>query len=53
MEERKIEEERQEQKECEPQPSSAMDSHKNDEITNTDVKVLEQALDSLGKVCNG
>lgn len=44
MEERKIEEERQEK---EPQP--AAHEQKTDEITNTDVKVLEQALDSLGE----
>ena len=49
MEERKIEEERQEKKESEPQPSVSMDSRKDDEITTTDVKVLEQALDSIGK----
>ena len=49
MEERKIEEERQEKKESEPQPSVSMESRKDDEITNTDVKVLEQALDSIGK----
>lgn len=47
MEERKIEEERQEK---EPQTVS-FQIHKTDEITNSDVKVLEQALDSLGKVC--
>lgn len=47
MEERKIEEERQEK---EPQTVS-FQTHKKDEITNSDVKVLEQALDSLGKVC--
>ncbi|KZC12823.1 LETM1 and EF-hand domain-containing protein anon-60Da, mitochondrial [Dufourea novaeangliae] len=47
MEERKIEEERQEKKESEPQPSVFME--KADEITNTDVKVLEQALDNIGK----
>ncbi|XP_076750931.1 leucine zipper and EF-hand containing transmembrane protein 1 [Xylocopa sonorina] len=46
MEERKIEEERQEK---EPQPAVSFQSHKTDEITNSDVKVLEQALDSLGK----
>ncbi|KAK9293472.1 hypothetical protein QLX08_011594 [Tetragonisca angustula] len=45
MEERKIEEERQEK---EPQTVS-FQTHKTDEITNSDVKVLEQALDSLGK----
>lgn len=47
MEERKIEEERQEK---EPQTVS-FQTYKTDEITNSDVKVLEQALDSLGKVC--
>ncbi|XP_031827296.1 leucine zipper and EF-hand containing transmembrane protein 1 [Nomia melanderi] len=47
MEERKIEEERQEKKETEPEPIVAM--QKSDEITNKDVKVLEQALDSIGK----
>lgn len=47
MEERKIEEERQEKKEVDPQP--AVSAYKSDEITNTDVKVLEQALDSIGK----
>lgn len=52
MEERKIEEERQEQKESEPQPSVTVQSSKVDEITAKDVKVLEQALDSLGKVCS-
>ncbi|XP_054005656.1 mitochondrial proton/calcium exchanger protein [Hylaeus anthracinus] len=49
MEERKIEEERLEQKENEPQPSVTVQSTQTDEITNTDVKVLEQALDSIGK----
>ncbi|XP_076635665.1 leucine zipper and EF-hand containing transmembrane protein 1 [Colletes latitarsis] len=49
MEERKIEEERQEKKESEPQPSVCVQSSKEDEITTTDVKVLGQALDSLGK----
>lgn len=49
MEERKIEEERQEK---EPQTITvAFQNHKTDEITNSDVKVIEQALDSLGKVC--
>lgn len=47
MEEKKIEEERQEKKDVEPQP--AVSASKVDEITNTDVKVLEQALDSIGK----
>ncbi|XP_017881055.1 mitochondrial proton/calcium exchanger protein [Ceratina calcarata] len=46
MEERKIEEERQEK---EPQISLSSQGQKYDEITNSDVKVLEQALDSLGK----
>lgn len=49
MEERKIEEERQEKSESEPQPAVFAQSPKNDEITTTDVKVLEQALDSVGK----
>lgn len=49
MEERKIEEERKEKKETEPQPI-VLESIKKDEITTTDVKVLEQALDSIGKV---
>ncbi|XP_011062478.1 PREDICTED: LETM1 domain-containing protein LETM2, mitochondrial [Acromyrmex echinatior] len=50
MEERKIEEEREEKKEAEPsQPSIPESSTKTDEITTTDVKVLEQALDSIGK----
>lgn len=51
MEERKIEEERKEKKETEPQPVILESSNvKGDEITTTDVKVLEQALDSIGKV---
>lgn len=50
MEERKIEEERKEQKETEPQPTILDSNVKEDEITTTDVKVLEQALDSVGKV---
>lgn len=50
MEERKIEEERKEKKEIEPQPIISEYSIKKDEITTTDVKVLEQALDSIGKV---
>jgi len=51
MEERKIEEERKEKKEIEPQPIILESSNvKGDEITTTDVKVLEQALDSIGKV---
>ncbi|EFN76874.1 LETM1 and EF-hand domain-containing protein anon-60Da, mitochondrial [Harpegnathos saltator] len=49
MEERKIEEERKEQKEIEPQPIISEPSTKEDEITTTDMKVLEQALDSIGK----
>lgn len=49
MEERKIEEERKEKKETEPQPIIS-ESDVKDEITTTDVKVLEQALDSVGKV---
>ncbi|XP_014480934.1 PREDICTED: LETM1 and EF-hand domain-containing protein anon-60Da, mitochondrial [Dinoponera quadriceps] len=49
MEERKIEEERKEMKETEPQPIASEPSVKKDEITTTDVKVLEQALDSIGK----
>lgn len=49
MEERKIEEERKEKKETEPQPIVS-ESDVKDEITTTDVKVLEQALDSIGKV---
>lgn len=48
MEERKIEEERKEKKEAEPQPT-VLESTKEDEITTTDVEVLEQALDSVGK----
>lgn len=51
MEERKIEEERKEKKETEPQSIVSEPSIKKDEITTTDdVKVLEQALDSIGKV---
>lgn len=54
MEERKIEEERQEQKETEKkkaEPTIAFtDDSKKDEITTTDVKVIEQALDTLDKV---
>lgn len=50
MEERKIEEERNEKKETEPQPTILASNVKEDEITTTDVKVLEQALDSIGKV---
>ncbi|XP_050481237.1 mitochondrial proton/calcium exchanger protein [Bombus huntii] len=46
MEERKIEEERQEK---EPQIATVVQNDKTDEITNSDVKVIEQALDSLGK----
>lgn len=50
MEERKIEEERNEKKETEPQPTILASNVKEEEITTTDVKVLEQALDSIGKV---
>lgn len=50
MEERKIEEERKEKKETEPQPEIIDASTKKDEITAKDVQVLEQALDSIGKV---
>lgn len=51
MEERKIEEERKEKKEAEPQQIVLESTTKaEDEITTTDVKVLEQALDSIGKV---
>ena len=50
LEERRIEEERLEQKEDEPQPTVFATDDKKDEITTTDVKVLEQALDSIGKV---
>lgn len=50
MEERKIEEERKEKKETEPQPIVSESDVKKDEITTIDVKVLEQALDSVGKV---
>lgn len=46
MEERKIEEERQEQKE---KPQMVLSAQKQDEITSGDVKVLEQALDTVGK----
>ncbi|XP_071579036.1 mitochondrial proton/calcium exchanger protein isoform X2 [Temnothorax nylanderi] len=49
MEERKIEEERKEKKDAEPQPAILECDTKADEITTTDVKVLEQALDSIGK----
>ncbi|EZA48684.1 hypothetical protein DMN91_001841 [Ooceraea biroi] len=49
MEERKIEEERKEQKDIKPQPIISEPDTKEDEITATDVKVLEQALDSIGK----
>lgn len=50
MEEKKIEEERKEKKEIEPQPTIVESNAAKDEITATDVKVLEQALDSIGKV---
>lgn len=54
MEERKIEEEREEQKETEkkevkPEPTILAEQSKSDEITTTDVKVIEQALDTLDK----
>ncbi|XP_020293379.1 LETM1 domain-containing protein LETM2, mitochondrial [Pseudomyrmex gracilis] len=49
MEEKKIEEERKEKKETEPQPTIVESNAAKDEITATDVKVLEQALDSIGK----
>ncbi|XP_015122323.1 mitochondrial proton/calcium exchanger protein isoform X2 [Diachasma alloeum] len=50
MEERKIEEERKEKKETkEPEPVITARDEKKDEITTKDVKVLEQALDSIGK----
>ncbi|CAK9799986.1 Mitochondrial proton/calcium exchanger protein [Anthophora plagiata] len=44
MEERKIEEERQEK-----EPQTVLQNQKSDEITKSDVKAIEQALDSLGK----
>ena len=55
LEEKRIEEEREEekekeQKESEPQPTIFSTDPKFDEITKTDVKVIEQALDSIGKV---
>lgn len=51
LEERRIEEERLEKTdEVEPQPTVLATDEKKDEITTTDVKVLEQALDSIGKV---
>ncbi|XP_043500154.1 mitochondrial proton/calcium exchanger protein [Polistes fuscatus] len=54
MEERKIEEEREEQKqkekkEAEPIPTTFKKESKKDEITATDVKVIEQALETLDK----
>lgn len=50
LEERKIEEERQEKKdEIQPEPIVATQTDKQDEITSVDVKVLEQALDSIAK----
>ncbi|KAK0083402.1 hypothetical protein PV325_008827 [Microctonus aethiopoides] len=50
LEERKIEEERQEKKdEIKPEPIVATQTDKQDEITSVDVKVLEQALDSIAK----
>ncbi|XP_012261289.2 mitochondrial proton/calcium exchanger protein [Athalia rosae] len=50
-EERRIEEERQERREERvPEPSTIdLSLHNKDEITTKDVKVLEQALDNLGK----
>lgn len=52
MEEQKIKEEREEVKKKEAMPQLVLVKSKNeeDEITATDVKVLEQALDSIGKV---
>lgn len=60
IEEKIIEEERQEQRNIrqqeltnvdqKPQPLLLKTSLNDDEITKTDVKVLEQALDSIGKV---
>lgn len=60
LEEKRIEEERQEQKEkeqkekeqkeSEPQPTVLATDTKSDDITHTDVKAIEQALDSIGKV---
>jgi len=50
MEERKIEEERKEKKDDSDKPIIMEPNVKKDEITATDVKVLEQALESIGKV---
>ncbi|XP_033209938.1 mitochondrial proton/calcium exchanger protein isoform X2 [Belonocnema kinseyi] len=65
LEEKRIEEEREEQKEkeqkekeqkekeqkeSEPQPTVLATAPKSDDITHTDVKAIEQALDSIGKV---
>ncbi|KAG7201202.1 hypothetical protein KM043_003989 [Ampulex compressa] len=49
LEERKIEEERRERRDIEPQPTAFANNLRKDEITATDVKVLEQALDTIGK----
>lgn len=56
MEEKRIEEERAEEKEIKekeknlkPEPIVLETLNRDDEITTTDVKVLEQALDSVGK----
>ncbi|XP_051168793.1 mitochondrial proton/calcium exchanger protein [Leptopilina boulardi] len=54
IEEKRIEEERQEQKEKEekesvPQHTVLGSNIKTDEITKTDINVIEQALDSIGK----
>ncbi|KAJ8683644.1 hypothetical protein QAD02_019436 [Eretmocerus hayati] len=60
MEEKRIEEERKEEQESKekqklqeievkPQPSVSKLQPKDDDFTSTDVKVLEQALDSIGK----
>jgi LETM1 and EF-hand domain-containing protein 1 len=50
MEERKIEEERKEKNDDSDKPIIMQPNVKKDEITATDVKVLEQALESIGKV---
>jgi len=50
LEERKIEEERKEKKDDSDKPIVMEPDVKKDEITATDVKVLEQALESIGKV---
>ncbi|XP_043460850.1 mitochondrial proton/calcium exchanger protein [Leptopilina heterotoma] len=56
IEEKRIEEERQEQKEKEekeresvPQPTVLVSDTKTDEITKTDIDVIEQALDTIGQ----